>query len=678
MQKRSEAEVIAAIESSELFECETEDGALAIKIEAYVPYVCTAIHAGHKFRTSLKRYCCLNEGERLYEEDPYTGQLIGAMPITLTALDSRYEYDLNRPLATCIYKTAWGKKVWQKTVPSKERQAGVHKHQQFYRILDALLSRIEKKFKAALVFDVHSYNHLRISGECPTFNLGIEQLDQERWQPVLDRSIRQLRKIKLPNLPVSAAFNQVFFGRGYLTAHICSRYQNTLVLPFEIKKIYVDELSGNPYPIILNTLGQQLKDCMTDVSAFFARRYTNSKSSKSSDMLADKMDPSILNVDNRLFHLAKGLDTLYYINPINLQSEKKRFFKEKGRYEPQFRYRPLNIDSYLFREQLYRLPADEIRDPDIQALYRDVIENLSGKIDMLIGIGQSEFVYSSLKYYGEPSYKDKQNALYLLHCSDFEMADENRLGSDDVMDRFVSAAKDWNMLCKIEVSNRLVASAMVSGSRKAVLLAKGLTLPEREVQALVHHELGVHMATSLNAAKQRLKIFTLGLPGNTMTQEGLAILNEYQSGNMSLKRLKGLALRVLAVDEMLKYRSFQHTFSYLLEEHRMDSEEAFKLSVRVHRGGGFTKDYLYLNGVSQALNLYEQEDISNLYIGKTGFSQLPIINEMIERQLIDPPVYVPESLKSPQSSTAVLDYLMRCIRYGPSSAGDAVSKKYVA
>lgn len=663
MLKRSEADIIAAIQSGELFECLTDDGALAIKVESYVPTICTAIHAGHQFRTSLQRYCRLTEADRLYEEDPFTDQLIAAMPITLVAMDSRYEYDLNRPLATCIYKTAWGKKVWQKALPAKERQLSVNKHQQFYRILDALLKHLEKLFKAALVFDVHSYNYLRIESETPTFNLGTEQLDTDRWSMVLDKTKKRLQQVELPNLPVTVATNHVFYGRGYLTAHVNSRYENTLVLPLEIKKVYIDELSGKPYPIILNSLNHQFKDCLTDVSAFFARRYTSKKRSKSSDMLAEKMDPAILNVDNRLYHVAKGLDTLQYINPINLRSEKKRFFKERGNYEPKFRYKPLQIDPYLFREQLYRLPVDNIRDPGIQSLYRDVIDNLSGKIDMLVSIGQREFVYTSLKYYGEPSFADEKNAHYLLHCADYETSDSQQLNQQTLIERFTAMASEWNMPCKVEVSNRLVASAMVSGSRKTVMLAKGLSLPEKEAEALINHELGVHMATSLNAANQRLKVFTLGLPGNTLAQEGLAILNEYHSGNMTLKRLKGLALRVMAVKEMLKGNSFRHTFSYLLEEHGMSPDDAFKLSVRVHRGGGFTKDYLYLNGVSQALRLHEKQDISNLYIGKTGFTYLPLINEMIDRQLVTAPSYCPVWLKSPKASEPVLNYLMHCIRY---------------
>jgi len=663
MQKRSEADIIAAIESGELFECQTDDGAFIIKVEAYVPTICTAIHAGHQFRTALHKYCRLTEEERLYEEDPYTNQLIAAMPITVVAMDSRYEYDLNRPLATCIYKTAWGKRVWQKALPAKERQLSVSKHQQFYRILDTLLVRIEKQFKSALVFDVHSYNYLRIEGDTPTFNLGTEQLDQDRWSAMLEYAQKCLQRVELPNLPVTAANNQVFYGRGYLAAHINSRYENTLALPLEIKKVYIDELSGNPYPIILNSLSQQFKDCLVNISAFFARRYTSKKRSKSSDMLADKMDSAILKVDSRLYHIAKGLDTLQYINPINLQSEKKRFLKAAGNYDPQFRYKPLQIDPYLFREQLYRLPVDTIRDPGIQALYRDVIDNLSSKIDMLVSIGRREFVYTSLKYYGEPSYADQKNANYLLHCAEYETDDADYLDQQTLENRFIEAANQWNMPCKVEVSNRLVASAMVSNSRKAVLLAKGISLLEKEAEALINHELGVHMATSLNAAAQRLKVFTLGLPGNTLAQEGLAILNEYQSGNMTLKRLKNLALRVMAVKEMLKVGSFRHTFSYLQEEHGMTVDDAFKLSVRVHRGGGFTKDYLYLNGVSQALSLYEQGDITNLYVGKTGFAYLPIINEMIDRQLVKAPIHSPVWLTAPKASSPVLDYLMHCIRY---------------
>ena len=130
---------------------------------------------------------------------------------------------------------------------------------------------------------------------------------------------------------------------------------------------------------------------------------------------------------------------------------------------------------------------------------------------------------------------------------------------------------------------------MVLNNEKTVQISSSLEMTEREVCALINHEPGVHMATTLNGSDQRLKVFALGLPGNTYAQEGLAIVNEYQSGNLSLKRLNVLALRVLAVREMIRCNNFRHTFSYLHEEHMLSQNESFNLALRVHRGGGFNQ-----------------------------------------------------------------------------------------
>ena len=75
--------------------------------------------------------------------------------------------------------------------------------------------------------------------------------------------------------------------------------------------------------------------------------------------------------------------------------------------------------------------------------------------------------------------------------------------------------------------------------------------------ALAHHEIGVHLVTTLNGRAQPLKVLSIGCPLNTMTQEGMTILAEYLAGCLTIKRLKILALRVLAVDSMLKEKDFR-------------------------------------------------------------------------------------------------------------------------
>ncbi len=676
MLKLSETEIIEKIRSGDHFECTLNDGSFSLKIEKYSPVICTAVHAGTHFRKSLKSYCALTEEERYYEEDPHTDELIQSLPITLVAHDSRYAYDLNRPVARCIYRQAWGKTVWKKMLPAKERNESVEKHQRFYRILDALISAIEKNFGACMVIDLHSYNFQRHHTETPDFNLGIEQVDEDRWGKVLDRLLKSLRKITVQGEAAVAKTNSVFFGRGYMISHVNSRFQNTLVIPIEVKKFYMDEMTATVFPQILGDLQYSLKQSFSDVGAYFSRNFTRYKRAKSMDMLSLGADSAIFEVDRKLYRLAKNLETLHYINPTNLLQEKRKFFARGGEYQPQFRYRPLDVDPFQFREQLYRLPIEGIRDPNVRELYQSVIEGLSSKIDMLSKIDTPEFVYSSLNYYGEPRLIDENNARFLLHAAQFEEDQERFLNAEQLQSQFSRATSNWGMTCKVEISSKLVAAAMVSNSKRTVYIGRDVCLSQQEADALMHHEVGVHMSTTLNARVQPLKVFSLGLPGNTMTQEGLAILNEFQSGNLSLGRLKTLALRVLAVRQMLDYGDFRNTFQYLKQHHAMDREEAFKLSARVHRAGGFTKDYLYLKGVTEVFSLSKCEDLTPLYVGKTGVDSLRTIAEMIERNIVVAPGFVPQFLTAPVPSSDVLSYLVDsiCNRQANIAVNDNVER----
>jgi uncharacterized protein (TIGR02421 family) len=179
---------------------------------------------------------------------------------------------------------------------------------------------------------------------------------------------------------------------------------------------------------------------------------------------------------------------------------------------------------------------------------------------------------------------------------------------------------------------------------------------------LIHHELGVHMVTTMNARLQPLKIFSLGLPGNTHTQEGLAILSEYLSGNLTLKRLKTLALRVLAVHMMVNNFTFSHTFEVLMDEYHIDQQWAFDIVARAYRGGGFTKDYLYLRGLKDAMAYYENENYHGLFIGKTSFDFLNIINELIQRNILSVPKFLPVSLNMTPKQGNKINFIIDSLR----------------
>ena len=264
----TESECLEAIAKGRTFQAAIEDG-FEIKIEVYGCFICTAIHDGHQLRPSLAENCLLTEVERRYEEDPHTGDMICAMPITLISLRSRYEYDLNRLPEACVYEEAWGKRVWRKPLSQAEKEISLERHHLFYRILGALINKLETLHGSCLVYDLHTYNHLRHARGTPLFNIGTEQLDTSRWDRVIRHWTRSLASVKLPDQETRSAVNEVFWGRGYLATFIKQHFRHTLVLPTEIKKVFMDEASGEPDPRVLSQLKTALERVFLANALFF-------------------------------------------------------------------------------------------------------------------------------------------------------------------------------------------------------------------------------------------------------------------------------------------------------------------------------------------------------------------------------------------------------------------------
>lgn len=664
MQTLSEQQIVEHIQAELPLEACLPDGSLTLKILDYVPYIGTAIHHGHQFREELLPVCNLSESERYYEEDPGTGDWLDGLPITLIAGDSRYEYDLNRSPDECVYTEAWDKPVWNRSLSENERQLSLNKHARYYRILGALLEKLESLFGRCLLFDMHSYNMQREGREtAPVFNIGTAQVEKRRWHKTLKRLNDNLNALELPNLDVQCEQDAVFYGMGYQATFTRKHFKAVLAVPLEVKKVYMDEMTGEFFPLVHEALRENLSRALFDTAASFASR-VKKKKLKRTDLMPSDLEPVVLEVDRKLYRLVRQMDTLHYINPINFLQEKRRFFARGYHYTPEFRYRQLRLDPYALREQLYHLPVSAISDPSLRELYREVVDAHAMKVEMLATIGTDRFLYNSLRYYGEPSAKDLANARFLLHAPipEQELNEPEHLDAKDAVSTFVTAAEQFSLACQVQTSKRLVAKAMVDNQKRTLVVNDTLKIGHTELQALVHHELGVHMVTTMNAVDQELKVFRLGLPDNTHTQEGLAILAEYLSGHLTVKRLHSLAIRVLAVEGMLNGKPFGQTCRELEDDFGMNRDAAFTLTTRVYRGGGFTKDYVYLSGLRDLLQAHGSMDISSLYVGKGSLSCMPIISDLLERGIIEPPRRIPPALTMDVKQDVVIDYLLSALR----------------
>lgn len=261
MRRLSIEHMIELIQSETPFEAVSEDYSFTLKIEEYVPYVCGAVHDGHQFRKSLWDNCLHTEYERWYEEDPCTKEMVQSHPIVITGSDSRFEYDLNRPPETAIFDTAWGKRLWKNPLAEAERQLSLRKHANFYRVVHALIGKIESRHGRALVFDMHSYNWKRWEREVPTWNLGTSNIDIKKYGAIASSWNQKLGNIKLPNdIKPSSKINDTFQGNGHFLKYISRNFYHTLVLATEIAKVYCDELTGIVYPEVVRAVEGQLKE----------------------------------------------------------------------------------------------------------------------------------------------------------------------------------------------------------------------------------------------------------------------------------------------------------------------------------------------------------------------------------------------------------------------------------
>ncbi|HKJ78553.1 MAG TPA: N-formylglutamate amidohydrolase [Prolixibacteraceae bacterium] len=216
------------------------------------PLLTIAVHNGHQTRDEIKPYLNLNEYERLREEDPYTEFFTHINGNKIIVNNSRFEVDLNRPRNLAVYKTpenSWGLKVWKDSVPKKIWENSLYEYDNFYNFLKSIIDEIINAWGFIIVYDIHSYNHLRekapaSANENPEVNVGTGSLNQKLWKPVTSYFINSMKESNYLGRKLDVRENVKFEG-GHLSFWIHKNYPGkSCVLAIELKKIFMDEKTG--------------------------------------------------------------------------------------------------------------------------------------------------------------------------------------------------------------------------------------------------------------------------------------------------------------------------------------------------------------------------------------------------------------------------------------------------
>jgi len=202
------------------------------------------------------------------------------------------------------------------------------------------------------------------------------------------------------------------------------------------------------------------------------------------------------------------------------------------------------------------------------------------------------------------------------------------------------------------LAQAIVREDMFSGllcSGGDLLIGQQTRVPTNRIRALLQHEVGTHLLTYYNGLAAPFQQLHAGFAGYDALQEGLAVLSEYLVGGLSRPRLRLLAARVVAAAQLVNGATFIETFRLLDRHFEFPQRTAYTISMRTYRGGGLTKDMVYLRGLSEMLDyLRGGGDLDPLFVGKIATDHIPLIRELRLRQVLKTPPLKPTYLDDPQ------------------------------
>lgn len=258
--------VVEQLRSAERLQGEGAGGGFAFDLDLSTPALAAAVHAGHRVRGELLPLMKIPEKDRLFEEDPATDRMIRGCANAVWGLDSRAEYDLNRPLERAVPLTAehfWGVQLYREAPTRAMVQRSLEKHEAFYRFIGSCIHVLLERFGFCVVYDIHSYNLSRQVekgiANPPVFNLGTALLDRPRWGERIDAWLHQLGRIEIPGMVTTVEENRVFSGAGEFCSRLTGWDRNILVLPTEIAKVYMDERTGTLHEARIEAIGRGLR-----------------------------------------------------------------------------------------------------------------------------------------------------------------------------------------------------------------------------------------------------------------------------------------------------------------------------------------------------------------------------------------------------------------------------------
>jgi uncharacterized protein (TIGR02421 family) len=407
------------------------------------------------------------------------------------------------------------------------------------------------------------------------------------------------------------------------------------VLGLEVKPIYRDGDSGELFTLLLREFRRGLSRALRPTFYKFVQAHSTTRPAHFHVLGRRAVVKAVWEVDRRLAEVADSFDFLLQVTPINAEQAWREFQRDRFESAPVFRYRPVPVDPVILKRRLYQPPVERVEDPALLMLFRQKQDELDRQITMLLDLNTDRFLQGSLQVFGQADPELVRVAEQIMEQCPPRTRDDARYGfldarsfADRAEEEITFYREQWpEVEARVHVRNDIGRALMVSNG--SLLVGDDMKIPASRADALIAHEVGTHIVTYYNGLAQPFQQLHAGLAGYDALQEGLAVLAEHLVGGLSRPRLRLLAARVLVIRDMIDGATFIDAFRRLYHNYGFERRTAFTIVRRAYRGGGLTKDALYLRGLVEVLKYVQQGgELAPLFLGKMATQHIPIVREL--------------------------------------------------
>lgn len=572
---------------------------------------------------------------------------------------------VDRPLPfLCVYRRHAGEEsiLAEKLVMSEASYVllseGLGKHAQSVALIRSLAEKLVEQFGSCLLVEIWpGQRTTETSSAIPAaFRLatprdGLDAHVVTAFENALGK-VRIARRLATVKTDQTSRWGRP--DRPSLMTRAEAKRMGCHVLGLEVAPIWVSAATDQLFPLVLRSLRRKLTVALRRLFFEFTRSTTTRRPKHYHILGRRAVVKAVWEADRRLADVADQFDFLLQATPLRTENAWRKFQRSRFDKAPRFQYRPLPFEPTALKRQLYASPIERVEDPSLAHLFRQKQDELDRQITMLTDIATERFMHGSIQVFGGVDDSLHDLALEVLQSTPRRTRDEPKRGSLNA-EQFADRARQELAHYRVRPDEPLpevhVRPDMDSGlmvSQGTLLIGHQTSVPIARVEAALQHEIGTHVLTYVNGRAQPFQQLHTGLAGYEALQEGLGVLAEYLVGGLSRSRLRLLAGRVVAVQCLLEGAGFVETHRVLCNTHGFEKRVAFGVAMRVFRGGGLTKDALYLKGLSQILDyVSDGGDLLPLYAGKIALEHLPIVRELRWRKVLLAPKWTPRYIERP-------------------------------